>query len=138
MNVFKTLFTHLTFLIVLGGEFFVQTVIIKFGNGKLGSTVLGVAPLTTNQNITCHLLGFGSIIVNLILKKIPVQYFEFVNNNIDLELYNDEEWINRMMKEFDDWWNYFMSFFVDEGDDDESVYSNDFDKVNGSGYNMQY
>lgn len=28
MNIFKTLFTHLTFIVVLGGEFFVQYTII--------------------------------------------------------------------------------------------------------------
>jgi hypothetical protein len=42
-----------------------------------------------------------------------------MNNNIDLELYNEEEWINRVAKEFDDWWNYFMSFFEDDDKDDE-------------------
>jgi hypothetical protein len=53
-----------------------------------------------------------------------------MNNNIDLELYNEEEWINRMMAEFDQWWNYFFSFFEDEKDDDDDDY-NDYNKISG-------
>jgi len=59
------------------------------------------------------------LIVNLILKKIPVSFFEFMNDNINLELYNEEEWINKKMTEFDIWWNYIFSFFEDEKDDDD-------------------
>jgi len=54
-----------------------------------------------------------------------------MNDSIDLELYNEEEWINRMMKEFDDWWNYFMSFFVEEDDDDDF---NDMNKISGDNF----
>lgn len=50
----------------------------------LGSALLGTAPLTQNQLITCWALGFGSLIVHPILKQIPVSKFAFAEK-IDLE-----------------------------------------------------
>jgi len=99
MNIFRTLFSHYTFIIVLGAEFFIQNFMMILSSNKLGSTLLGVAPITANQNLTCWILGASTILVNIILKKIPVSLFEFVNNNIDLELPDEKEWINVKMSE---------------------------------------
>lgn len=99
MNIFRTLITHYTFIIVLAAEFFVQNFMMILSNNKLGSSLLGIAPITADQNLTCWLLGASTLLVNIILKNIPVSLFEFVNNNIDLELPDEKEWINVKMAE---------------------------------------
>jgi len=109
MNIFRTLINydfdkqkiiiHFTFIIVLGAEFFIQTFMMIMSNNKLGSSLLGIAPITANQQLTCWLLGASTLLVNIILKNIPVSLFKFVNNNIDLELPDEKEWINVKMSE---------------------------------------
>jgi len=84
---------------VLGAEFFIQTFMMIMSNNKLGSSLLGIAPITANQQLTCWLLGASTLLVNIILKNIPVSLFKFVNNNIDLELPDEKEWINVKMSE---------------------------------------
>jgi len=45
---------------------------IWLGGGALGSALLGTASLTTGQQITCWVLGAFSLVVNVILKQIPM------------------------------------------------------------------
>lgn len=45
---------------------------IWLGAGRLGSALLGTAGLTTGQQITCWVLGAFSLVVNVILKQIPM------------------------------------------------------------------
>lgn len=122
MNIFRTLFTHFTFIIVLGAEFFIQNFMMIVSNNKLGSTLLGVAPITANQNLTCWLLGASTLLVNIILKKIPVRLFEFVNNNIDLELPDEKEWINVKMAEIQNTKDWLYGFLVDDDDDQDDAF----------------
>jgi len=68
LNIFRTLFTHFIFIIILGGEFALQMFIIAMSGNKLGTELFGVAPLTANQKLTCWILGACSLIVNIIGK----------------------------------------------------------------------
>lgn len=122
MNIFRTLFTHFTFIIVLGAEFFIQNFMMIMSNNKLGSSLLGVAPITANQNLTCWLLGASTLLVNIILKKMPVSLFEFVNNNIDLELPDEKEWINVKMAELQNTKDWLYGFLVDDDDDQDDAF----------------
>ena len=66
-NVFSNfhLFRNFLFLIVVGGEFAAQWFIISIG-GKIFRTV----PLPFNMILTSVLLGAGSLLVALIVKRI--------------------------------------------------------------------
>lgn len=132
MNIFRTLITvdfkkgifevHFAFIIVLGFEFFIQNFMMIMSNNKLGSSLLGVAPITANQNLTCWLLGASTLLVNIILKKMPVSLFEFVNNNIDLELPDEKEWINVKMAELQNTKDWLYGFLVDDDDDQDDAF----------------
>lgn len=97
LNVFRTLFNNLTFWIILLIELVIQDVMIKAGNWGLGSDIVGTTTLTEGMTITCWVFGAMSLIVNLIIKQIPIDYFEFTNN-INLEQEKDDQAINKYMK----------------------------------------
>lgn len=98
MNVFKTLFNNLTFWIIVGGEFFVTLNMVWASHTKLGPLLLGTAPLTLNQQITCWVLGVLTLILHPVLKKVPIELFEFMNK-VDLE---DENLDNNFAKKLMD------------------------------------
>jgi len=58
---------------------------VRFGNSELGSALLGTAPLTTNQVITCWVLGFSTLIINPLVKQVPMPFFYYVGLKMDLE-----------------------------------------------------
>jgi len=95
INVFKTLFNNYLFWVILLLEVFLQQCMIWAGDDKLGSALLGVTKLTTNQQIICWVIGAFSLVVNVIGKKIPLQFFRFAGK-IDLETENKHEFINKV------------------------------------------
>lgn len=66
-------------------EFFVTMQMIEAGNSELGSALLGTGPISTVQVIICWVLGAFSLVVNIILKFIPMNGFYWVANKVDLE-----------------------------------------------------
>jgi hypothetical protein len=66
------------------------------GSGKLGSALLGTAPLTTNQQIICWVIGASSLLVNIAAKKIPLQYFSSFASKADIESGKNYEFINKV------------------------------------------
>lgn len=50
------------------------------GGTNLGGSIFGTAPLNLNQVLVCWAFGAGSLIVNIIAKKIPIDHFKFTNN----------------------------------------------------------
>lgn len=94
MNVFKTLFNNFSFWVIIGGEFAVTIYMVWASNTTLGPLLIGTAPLTMNQQITCWVLGVFSLILHPILKKVPTELFEFMNL-VDLE---DENLENNFAK----------------------------------------
>jgi hypothetical protein len=67
------------------------------GEQKLGSAIFGTAKLTEGQNYTCWTLGALSLVVNLAIKQIPIDYFNFTGQ-INLETEQDDQLINKYMK----------------------------------------
>jgi len=49
---------------------------IDVGSTIIGSALLGTGHLTIGMQITCWVLGALSLVVNLGLKKIPLDYFK--------------------------------------------------------------
>lgn len=86
-NVFKTLFNNPTFWAVMIFELAVQNWMIWLaGTGTgIGSVLVGTAPLTQNQTITCWCLGAGSLIVYPLVKLIPMAKLEPITKHLDLE-----------------------------------------------------
>ena len=96
MNVFKTLFNNPMFWFIFGAEIAVQQLMINAAESTLGSALLGAAPLPVNLQITCWGIGAFSLVVNVILKQIPLENFQFTKH-IDLESENGDEFINKYM-----------------------------------------
>ena len=45
----------------------------------------------------CYVLGAMSLLVNLIVKKVPIDKFNGINDSVNLEIHKDDEWINVQM-----------------------------------------
>ena len=61
---------------------------LEAGKTNLGSALFGTAPLTFGMQVACWCLGALSLLVNVALKQIPLDYFAFAKR-VDLE--NDDE-----------------------------------------------
>jgi len=70
---------------------------IRAGSWGLGSAIVGTTNLSQGMTITCWAFGAASLIVNLIIKQIPIDYFEFTNK-INLETEKEDQAINKYMK----------------------------------------
>lgn len=75
IDVFSTLFNNSTFWIVFLFEFGIQHLMVNAAYTTLGSALLGTAPLTSGQTALCWGLGAFSLVVNVILKQIPLENF---------------------------------------------------------------
>ena len=104
INVFATLFNNAIFWAILIFEVVIQQFMINAANTTLGSALLGTAPLTGGQVAICWGFGAFSLVVNVILKQIPLVKFSFVRN-IDLETENKDEFINKYMAKTQDSYN---------------------------------
>jgi hypothetical protein len=77
---------------------------IRAGSWGLGSAIVGTTALTEGMTITCWVLGVSSLIVNLVIKQIPIDYFGFTNS-INLESENDQQAITKVLKMGQDQFN---------------------------------
>ena len=84
LNPFKNLFNNKYLWLIMGIEMFVQTLMINASSSKLGSALLGTAPMTLVMTITCWIFGAFSLVINVAGKKIPLEHFKFAEK-IDLE-----------------------------------------------------
>jgi magnesium-transporting ATPase (P-type) len=85
INAFDKIWTNLVFIIVLILEFVVSMAMIRGGANPLVSKIIGTAAITENQHIVCWCLGFSVLVVNIIIKKIPMEPFENFESNVNLE-----------------------------------------------------
>jgi magnesium-transporting ATPase (P-type) len=117
-NVFKTLFNNYYFWIILVFEMIVQHLFISGANTPLMSAIAGTAPITSQQNMLCWILGSLSLASNLLVKKVPISQFKFMEA-IDLEHQNQEEWINKVAKKFESAIGKLKGTFTGGGRDEE-------------------
>lgn len=89
INVFDKIWTNFIFIIVLIIEFVVSMFMVKCGETQLFSKIMGTAPITKNQHIVCWCLGFSVLIVNIVIKKIPLEPFRWFEENVGLESCKD-------------------------------------------------
>ena len=85
MNVFKTLLNNLLFWLILLGEFAFQFYMIWAAQFPLASVLLGTAPLSQGQIITCWFFGVIPLAIYPAMKKVPLEHFAFMNKYFDLE-----------------------------------------------------
>jgi len=117
LNVFKTIFNNPFLWLVMIFEIIITEAMIKAGSSTLGSALLGTAPLTTNMNIVCWVLGAFSLVINVLLKQIPLSKFRFAEK-IDLESGNKNGFIDNMFSKADDMYKK-ANDNIANGEDDE-------------------
>ena len=103
-NILRGIDKHYQFLIVIGGEFALQHYIVRFlSENTMMSQIFTVAPISPGANIACYVLGAMTLLVNLLVKKIPVDKFDFIQEYINLEDVKPDEKINVIMQTVDEW-----------------------------------
>lgn len=90
LNVFKTLLNNPFFWMIFIFEMALQNYMIYAARYQLGSALLGTAPLTTAQLITCWCLGAFTLVVHVIMKQVPLEKFAWFEKNVDIETNNDD------------------------------------------------
>ena len=86
MNPFtKSLLHSQLFWVVIIFEFTITSLMIYAGNSEFGSALFGTTGLTMDNQIICWVLGAFSLVVNLGVKKIPMNFFNHLNDVVDLE-----------------------------------------------------
>lgn len=74
INVFKGFFNNCLFIFVTLLTFVVQMTMVE-----IGGRAIKTWPLNTQQNIICACVGAGELIWGLIIKFIPLQFFQCVS-----------------------------------------------------------
>lgn len=70
--------------IVLILELGIQQFMLYFGEGALGSALLGITKITPGQTAVCWLFGVITLLVSIAAKQIPAEKFKFYES-LDLE-----------------------------------------------------
>jgi len=74
-NIFKTLFNNSTFWFIVLFEMGLQTLMLKFASTQIGGVLIGACRLPIGVNIACWCLGASVLLVNPLIKEVPVDYF---------------------------------------------------------------
>ena len=90
------------FIVVVLGEFFVTYWMVRAGKTSLFSKIIGTAPITHAMHATCWVLGASVLLVNIIIKKIPLDFFVFIGENVDLESCKHDDHINQLFCKAED------------------------------------
>lgn len=98
-RIWRGLHGHYQFLMVIGGEFAMQHIMVTwFSHSVLTAQLFNVAPFSKPWIApVCWTLGVLSLAVNFIVKNVPIRLFDNINDSINLEIQNPEEWINVLM-----------------------------------------
>lgn len=97
LNLFKTILNNPIFWVVFAFECFIQHVMVTAGDYGIGKAFLQTSKLDTAMTITCWSFGVFTLIINLAIKQIPIEYFEFTEK-INIETEDDSQAINKYMK----------------------------------------
>jgi Ca2+-transporting ATPase len=86
INIFATLFNNWWFVLIFLIEMGLQNYFIYLAHSDLGSAILGVAPLTMNQQIVAYSLAVFVLILQPIVKlAVPIEPFEKLVPMINIE-----------------------------------------------------
>ena len=102
INAFSKITSNFVFLIVILLEFFITYWMVRGGESHFVSGITGTAPLTRAMHITCWVLGASTLIVNIIIKKIPLDVFDFFGANVDLENARRDDPVNKIFSTAED------------------------------------
>lgn len=86
INVFANFFNNKFFIII-----FVLTILIQCALVELGGTAVKTYPLNLNQNLICLALGFLELPWGLILKFLPIKWFQCIDLKSPLPDEEEEE-----------------------------------------------
>lgn len=75
INVFDKIQTNFVFIAVVLLEFFVTYWMVRGGETLFISSITGTAEITGAMHATCWILGASVLIVNIIIKKTPLEIF---------------------------------------------------------------
>jgi hypothetical protein len=70
---------------------------VTVGATGLGKAFLKTSSLTPGMTATCWSLGAFSLVMNLVIKQIPIEYFNFTAG-INIETEDERQYINKAMK----------------------------------------
>ena len=94
INVFDKIQTNFVFIAVVLLEFFVTYWMVRGGETLFISSITGTSEITGAMHATCWILGASVLIVNIIIKKTPLEIFEFFGEHVDLETDKHDSPIN--------------------------------------------
>ena len=96
INVFAEMHTNFVFIIVLGLELFMTFTMVRAGETQLGSSLFGTAPLTRSNHIACWVLGASVLLVNIVIKRIPLDLFVRFAQRVNLESCRHDDPVNHL------------------------------------------
>jgi magnesium-transporting ATPase (P-type) len=96
INVFERIYTNFVFILVLVLELFMTFTMVRAGETRLGSSIFGTASLTRSNHIACWVLGASVLLVNIGIKRIPLELFEKVAALVDLEKAGHDDPVNHL------------------------------------------
>lgn len=86
INVFANFFNNKFFIII-----FVLTILIQCALVELGGTAVKTYPLDLNQNLICLALGFLELPWGLVLKFLPLKWFQCIDLKSELPDEDEED-----------------------------------------------
>ena len=102
LNVFDKIQTNFVFILVVLIEFIITYWMVRGGESHLLSSIIGTAPITRAMHVTCWVLGASVLLVNIIIKKIPLDVFMLFGENVDLETSKHDDPVNKIFNAAED------------------------------------
>lgn len=109
-----------------------------FSGNTILSQIFTVAPISPGANTACYVLGASTLLVNLIVKKIDVNKFKFVKENVNLEFYDPDEKINVIMESVNSLIEKITGLLIDDDVDSDDDYQNADNMEVGQDYANNY
>lgn len=85
MNVCKTILSNFLFWVIWMAEIGVQVLMLLWCNTSVGSTILGMTPMSFELWVISILIGAFSLVVHIIQIKVPMDQFIALNKKIGLD-----------------------------------------------------
>lgn len=142
MNIFRTLFNNPFFWLIFIFEMALQNYMIYMApHFQLSQAILQVAELTFEQNIVAWTLGVSVLPIGALIKFIPLRFFQWFTDNINLEEDVDDNKVLQLKSMFDERMgtlqNEYMAHMQTRDGDELSVSDNDEEKEDAGQINGQ-